>query len=247
MQEQGDSVRVYWDPPILVSNDGTEPPVRSTYQPGGTFLIGSTPVKYKAKNGQGAVALCTFTVTVRGPYVVTDSAGLNKVLQEWVLIPGVNGRILFTESDASYQLGSVYKFDFNSKATGSLTLDASGATGVTILADGYTRHFRIGGGATLNTIGLTFTGGKGGEDGKAGSMIVVGGGTLNVVSTVFRGNQADDQYGYGGAVGVISTEKAKAVFTAVDSEFDDNSAGTGGAVFLDGTTHGAYPFFNATR
>ena len=54
---------VTWIPPTATDNSGGIPAVSSTYQPGASFPVGTTPVTYTFTDSAGNQAQCSFAVT----------------------------------------------------------------------------------------------------------------------------------------------------------------------------------------
>ena len=232
-----DSTPVYWTTPTVVSLSGSNPTIESNYQPGNSFAPGTTAVTYTAKDDKNNTAECSFSVKVVLPYMVTNSEGLNSVLKEWTKVPNVDGLILFNQSNTAYQLDEWIDFDYYYESVGSLTLNASGASNVTLLAPYEDHHFWIKGGANLTIVGLTLVGGS---STTGGSIKVEDGAVLTAISTTFKGNRAY----YGGAIGMASSDAGHpAIVNVIDSEFFENTGAYGGAISLFGDN----TYFSAIR
>ena len=62
------SVRVWWDSPLLSDDSGSAEVVNQTVSPGSLFEFGFTPVTITVKDPANLTASCTFTVKVGCKY-----------------------------------------------------------------------------------------------------------------------------------------------------------------------------------
>ena len=157
------------------------------------------------------------------PYVVVDENGLNAALGSWSSGVACEGVISFTTGATTYQLANQVTW---SKG-GSLTLNASSVTGVTLVASESPgkRIFDIKDESLLTINGLKLTGGTSPDD-FGGAIFAETSSNVTLESSILAGNKAV----YGGAVTLFQG----CSLTATSTLFEDNTASFGGAVAAAG-------------
>ena len=153
------------------------------------------------------------------PYTVSDVTDLEDVLGAWSNSGACKGAILFTEPSAIYELSSEIMWP----AGGSLTLNASAASGVVIKAAADSRIISTGEGARLLVIGLELQGGY--------TIISESGGAVSMgESSYFKAISTTFNYNIAGAGGAVYVQPG-CLFRAISSKFIFNEALVGGAIY----------------